>query len=342
MELSLKYVHSNDLVNDSRAIIEAARHQAYMAVNTAMVERNWLLGKRIAEEELKGKDRATYGGEIIKGLARELTVLYGKGFTKTNLYQFVQFYKYFPQIFHAVSGKSVLLTWTHYRTLLQVDNDEAREWYARETAREMWSVRTLSRNISTQYYERHFRQPLPLSEGIKEETIHKEEILKSPLIAEFLGFKPDGSYSEQDMESSIITHLKDFLMELGRGFAFVARQQHIRTEAEDYFIDLVFYNVVLKCYVLIDLKVGKITHQDVGQMDMYVRMYDELKRTEGDNPTIGIVLCSETDVDIARYSILKGNEQIFATKYKLYLPTEEQLRREIERQKELFRLQHDK
>ena len=168
----------------------------------------------------------------------------------------------------------------------------------------------------------------------------KEEILKSPLIAEFLGFKADESLSEQELEASIITHLRDFLMELGRGFAFVARQQHIRTDAEDYFIDLVFYNVVLKCYVLIDLKVGKITHQEVGQMDMYVRMYDELKRTDGDNPTIGIVLCSETDADIARYSILKGNEQIFATKYKLYLPTEEQLRREIERQKELFLLQH--
>lgn len=203
----------------------------------------------------------------------------------------------------------------------------------------MWSVRALSRNINTQYYERHFQAP-QLSNG-KEQAPVKEEILKSPLIAEFLGFKPDESFSERDLESSIISHLKDFMMEMGRGFAFVARQQHIRTDAEDYFIDLVFYNVVLKCYVLIDLKVGKITHQDVGQMDMYVRMYDELKRTEGDNPTIGIVLCSETDADIARYSILKGNEQIFATKYKLYLPTEEQLRREIEKQKELFLLQHN-
>lgn len=158
-------------------------------------------------------------------------------------------------------------------------------------------------------------------------------------MAEFLGFRQDNSINEHSLETSIITHLRDFLMELGRGFAFVARQQHIRTEAADYYIDLVFYNVELKCYVLIDLKVGKITHQDVGQMDMYVRVYDELKRTEGDNPTIGIVLCSETDVAIARYSILKGNEQIFATKYKLYLPTEEQLRREIERQKEIFLLQ---
>lgn len=182
MELSLKYVHSDDLVSDSRAIIEAARHQAYMAVNTAMVERNWLLGKRIAEEELKGKDRATYGGEIIKGLARELTALYGKGFTKTNLYQFVQFYKYFPQIFHAVSGKSVLLTWTHYRTLLQVDNDEAREWYARETAKEMWSVRTLQRNISSQYYFR-------LLQSQHKDLVEKEmKALTAPLQGDKLEF----------------------------------------------------------------------------------------------------------------------------------------------------------
>lgn len=203
----------------------------------------------------------------------------------------------------------------------------------------MWSVRTLERNISTQYYERHFQQPTLLS--VKDDAaVRAGELIKSPVIAEFLGLKQDAHYSESELESAIVEHLQDFIMEMGRGFAFIKRQQLIRTEAQDYYIDLVFYNVVLKCYVLIDLKVGKITHQDVGQMDMYVRMYDELKRTEGDNPTIGIVLCSETDADIARYSILKGNEQIFATKYKLYLPTEEQLRREIEKQKELFLLQH--
>ena len=346
MELSLKYVHSNDLVNDSRAIIEAARHQAYMAVNTAMVERNWLLGKRIAEEELKGKDRATYGGEIIKGLARELTALYGKGFTKTNLYQFVQFYKYFPQIFHAVSGKSVLLTWTHYRTLLQVDNDEAREWYARETAKEMWSVRTLQRNISSQYYFR-------LLQSQHKDLVEKEmkaltaplqgdklEFIKNPVVAEFLGLAPNSDFTETELEKNILANLQKFLMEMGKGYAFVARQQHIHTEKQDYFIDLVFYNYILKCFVLIDLKTSKITYQDIGQMDMYIRMYDELKRTEGDNPTLGIVLCADTDEDIARYSILKGNEQLFATKYKLYLPSEEELRREIERQKEIYYLQH--
>ena len=200
-------------------------------------------------------------------------------------------------------------------------------------------LQTRLQNLKWSHNERHYVQPSLPSECTP--VPQKEEILKTPMMAEFLGFKPDDSFSERDLESSIITHLRDFMMELGRGFAFVARQQHIRTDAEDYFIDLVFYNVVLKCYVLVDLKVGKITHQDVGQMDMYVRMYDELKRTEGDNPTIGIVLCSETDKDIARYSILKGNEQLFATKYKLYLPTEEQLRKEIERQKELYQIQHE-
>ena len=201
---------------------------------------------------------------------------------------------------------------------------------------EMWSVRTLDRNISTQYFERHFKQPqLPM----KEAQPSKLELLKNPMIAEFLGFKQDYSFSEQELETAIINHLQEFLMEMGRGFAFMARQQLVRTDTQDYFIDLVFYNVILKCYVLIDLKVGTITHQDVGQMDMYVRMYDEMKRTEGDNPTIGIVLCSETSKDIAKYSILNGNEQLFAAKYVPLLPTEEELRKEIERQKEIFLLQ---
>ena len=209
-------------------------------------------------------------------------------------------------------------------------------WYLEAASKEMWSVRTLDRNISTQYYERHYVQPKPQNKAQKP---NKFELLKSPIVAEFLGFKQDSTYSETDLETAIISHLQDFMMELGRGFAFMGRQQLVRTDTQDYHIDLVFYNVILKCYVLIDLKIGTITHQDVGQMDMYVRMYDELKRTEGDNPTIGIVLCSETSKDIARYSILKGNERLFAAKYKTFLPTDEQLRKEIERQKQIFLLQ---
>lgn len=328
-----------DFVREIKQIIQEGRSAAYSAVNAAMIGTYWRVGKRIVEEEQGGKERAAYGKALIKTLARELTLEFGDGFSERYLAYFRKFYLTLPDI-SILQTRLQNLKWSHILTVLRVDDETARRWYLENASREMWSVRTLSRNISTQYYERHFHQPVLPAEKSDVKIPVKEEILKSPLIAEFLGFKADESLSEQELEASIITHLRDFLMELGRGFAFVARQQHIRTDAEDYFIDLVFYNVVLKCYVLIDLKVGKITHQDVGQMDMYVRMYDELKRTDGDNPTIGIVLCSETDADIARYSILKGNEQIFATKYKLYLPTEEQLRREIERQKELFLLQH--
>jgi len=337
-EKTIITIHAN-VVDDIKQIINNGRATAYASVNSTMIATYWNIGRRIVEEEQHGKERAEYGSELIKMLAKELTHEYGSGFSERYLAYFRKFYVTIPDL-QILQTRLQNLRWSHILMALRVDDETARRWYLENASQQAWSVRTLSRNISTQYYERHFKTPHLLESQSAVPT--KEEILKSPLIAEFLGFKADESFSERDMESSIISHLKDFLMEMGRGFAFVARQQHIRTDAEDYFIDLVFYNVVLKCYVLVDLKVGKITHQDVGQMDMYVRMYDELKRTEGDNPTIGIVLCSETDSDIARYSILKGNEQIFATKYKLYLPTEEELRREIERQKELFLLQYQK
>lgn len=325
------------LYNDICGIIERGRQQAYAAVNRSMIDTYWNIGKRIVEEEQQGKERAGYGEEIISNLSRQLTHRYGKGFSKRYLAYFRRFYLVFPDA-QILQSRLQNLTWTHIVKALRVDDDTALRWYLETSSREMWSTRTLDRNISTQYYERHYIQPqLPL----KENQPNKFELLKSPIVAEFLGFKQDISYSEEELETAIINHLQEFIMELGRGFAFMGRQQLVRTDTQDYYIDLVFYNVVLKCYVLIDLKLGTISHQDVGQMDMYVRMYDELKRTEGDNPTIGIVLCSETSKDIARYSILKGNEQLFAAKYKTYLPTEEQLRNEIERQKELFRLQHE-
>ena len=244
-----------------------------------------------------------------------------------------------------MSGKSILLTWTHYRTLLQVLDTEARDWYAREAAEQTWSVRTLQRNISSQYYHRLLKSALPerVQEEMKQLTApyqqDKLEFIKNPVVAEFLGLSSNTDFTENDLEKNIIGNLQKFLMELGKGYAFVARQQHIRTEKEDYYIDLVFYNYILKCFVLIDLKTSKITHQDVGQMDMYIRMYDELKRGEGDNPTLGIVLCADTDEDIARYSVMKGSEQLFASKYKLYLPSEEELKAEIETQKQIFSLQ---
>ena len=238
------------------------------------------------------------------------------------------------------------LTWTHFRSLLRVSDEDARVWYMSEAAHENWNVRMLDRNISTQYYHRLLQSPK--KEAVIAEMKRKNdqlpkthfELVKSPVVAEFLGFKNEGSYLESDLESAILSHIRDFLMEMGRGFDFVARQQHIVTETEDYFINLVFYNIELKCYVLVDLKMGKITHQDVGQIDMYVRMYDALKRTAGDNPTMGILLCSETDEDIARYSVLHDNDRLFMSKYLTYLPTEEQLKQEIERQKAVFYMQH--
>ena len=244
---------------------------------------------------------------------------------------------------HTLSAQFIPLSWSHYRILLQVFDKEARDWYAKEAYEETWSTRTLQRNVDTQYYYRMLKTQDPI--GVKEEMQEKTsayqgklEFIRNPVIAEFLGMEQAKSYHETELEGAIIANLQKFLMEMGKGYAFVARQQHIHTEKEDYYIDLVFYNYILKCFVLIDLKTSKLTHQDVGQMDMYIRMYDDLKKREDDNPTLGIVLCTETDEDIARYSVLHGNEQLFASKYKLYLPTEEQLRAEIETQKKFFQL----
>lgn len=297
---------------------------------------------------MQGEERAKYGAEIIKKLSKKLSAEYGKGFTKSNLYSFYSFYKTYPKIFQTASGKSQeLLSWSHYAVLLQVNDEKARVWYEKEAAEQTWSVRTLQRNISSQYYFRILQTQKKeiVEREMKELTAEyqndKLEFIKNPVIAEFLGLASNTDFTESDLERSILSNLQKFLMELGKGYAFVARQQHIHTEKQDYFIDLVFYNYILKCFVLIDLKTQKITHQDVGQMDMYIRMYDELKRSDGDNPTIGIVLCADTDEDIAKYSVLHGNEQLFASKYKLYLPTEEELRAEIETQKAMFYLQQN-
>lgn len=341
------YRKTNSIVDDMRQIIDESQKRAYQAVDFRLIQRNWLIGYRIAEEELNGEERAEYGARIIKELSKELTSIYGKGFTKTNLYSFYSFYKCFPEIFHSLSGKSGrLLSWTHYRTLLQVKDKTARNWYEKEAAEQTWSVRTLQRNISSQYYYRMLqtqRQDLVENE-MKQLTAEyqsdKLEFIKNPVIAEFLGMAYNTDYEESDLETSILSNLQRFLMEMGKGYAFVARQQHIHTEKQEYYIDLVFYNYILKCFVLIDLKTNKITHQDVGQMDMYIWMYDELKRGKDDNPTLGIVLCADTDEDIARYSVLHGNEQMFMSKYKLYLPTEEEFRNEIETQKMMYYLQH--
>ena len=370
---------ANVLMHDACIIIEQAQQSAYRTVNETLIKRNWLLGMRIQHEVLK-EQRAEYGEQIIKSLAKSLTERYGTGYSRNNLYRFVSFFKSFPNLFlsvqissgiiPAVTGQSGIipsapgfsesvdiygllrpaqtlkLSWTHYSVILQEPTAEGRAWYENEAANEMWSTRTLQRNVSSQYYHR-------LLQSQNKAVVHDEmvkltqplqdklEYLKNPVIAEFLGFKNNTDYTESALEQSIIDHLIPFMMELGKGFAFVDRQKHIHTEKEDYYIDLVFYNYHLRCFVLIDLKTAKLRYQDVGQMDMYVKMYDELVRPEGHNPTIGILLCSETDEDVAHYSVLNSNDQLFAAKYLTYMPTQEELRREIEQQKEFFRLQHE-
>lgn len=335
--------YTSGFVKEIKEIIIQARTKAYSAINTAMVEAYWQMGKRIVEEEQQGNERADYGAQILTELSRELTREYGKGFSTNTLYYYRQFYQTFPEIFPTVRG---ILTWSHYKRLLSVSKPNARAWYLKEATEQMWSYRTLDRNIGSQYYERLLlSQNKEKVEAEMKALTHpfeqdKLEFIKNPTVAEFIGLSPNSDLTESELESAIIGNIQKFLLELGKGWSFVARQKLIRTECKDYFIDLVFYNYLLKNFVLVDLKTNPITHQDVGQMDMYVRMFDERVRGEGDNPTIGIVLCSETDVDIARYSVLHDNNQLFASKYMLYMPTEEELREEIDRQKVFFRMQH--
>ncbi len=349
----------NELFHDACEIIEQAQRWAYQAVNETLIKRNWLLGMRIQHEVLNDQ-RAEYGEQVVKNLSVQLVGRYDKSFSERNLYHFIDFYKLFPELFHAVSGKllentnimnslrsksPIRLSWTHYRIILQETTADGRTWYENEAAKEMWSTRTLQRNVSSQYYHRllQSQDKAVVRNEMKKLTKplqDKLEYFKSPVIAEFLGFKNNTEYTESNLEQSIIDHLIPFLMELGKGFAFVDRQKHIHTEKEDYYIDLVFYNYHLRCFVLIDLKTTKLSYQDVGQMDMYVKMYDELVCPEGHNPTIGMLLCAETDEDVAHYSVLNSNDQLYAAKYLTYMPTQEELRREIEQQKEFYRLQN--
>ncbi len=339
---------TNDIYDDISNLIERSSRIAYQSVNFVLMQRNWLIGKRINDEELKDSRRENYGLEIIKNLSKKLTEKYGKGFGRMSLYNFLSFYKTYPNIFQTASGQS-FLSWSHYLILLQVNDGAARLWYEKEASKQSWSVRTLQRNVSTQYYYRILKsQKKDLAE--KEMLIKANddsddkrlEFIKNPAVLEFLNIPENNDYLEKDLERCLIQNLKNFMMELGKGYAFVSSQKRIHTEKEDYFIDLVFYNFILKCFVLIDLKTGKLTHQDVGQMDMYVQMYDDIEKQEDDNPTIGILLCSDTDEDVARYSSLRANDQLYAAKYKTYLPSEEELKKEIERQKTFFYLQKER
>ena len=335
---------SSNIFEDARKIVEIARREAYAAINQTMVNAYWQLGKRIVEEEQKGKNRAEYGKQLLKQLSHSLTEEFGKGFSVQNLYGFRQFYLTFPEIF---STPWRILTWSHYKRIMHIQNADARNWYLKEAAEQMWSYATLNRNISTMYYERLLMSQQ--KDSVEQEMLmqtrdfdrDKLEFIKNPLVTEFLGIGPAKSYQEKELETAILNKLEKFLLELGKGFSFVERQKLVRTEKKDYFIDLVFYNFKLKCFMLIDLKVGAIAHEDVGQMEMYVNMYDELVKGEDDNPTLGIVLCSETDADIAKY-LLNDSKNIYMSKYLPLMPTKEELRREIEQQKAIFALQQGK
>ena len=336
--------NSKDIAEDIRIILEQSQALAYRTIDLILLQRNWLIGKRIYEEELSRTRANNYAKNIIDTISNVLSNKFGKGFTSRNLYNYVKFYTLYKNIFHSASAKS-FLSWTHYRTLLSVEDEKARVWYENEALECHWSVRTLQRNVNTQYYYRILKtnDRNSVSKEMEEKTINyqleKLEHIKNPVILEFLDLKQNFSYLESTLEQQIIDNLQEFMIELGKGYTFVGRQYHIHTNEGDYYVDLVFYNYKLKCFVLVDLKTAKITHQDVGQMDMYIRMFDELIKDENDNPTFGIILCSETSEDIAKYSILKGHEQLFATKYKLYLPLEAELKAEIEHQKTLFELQ---
>lgn len=334
---------SNHYIQEIKQILSQARQKAYQAVNSAMVEAYWKIGERIVQEEQNGQSRAEYGKEIIKNLSAELTAEFGKGFTERNLRNFRQFYIEFTDlnIWKSVISK---LTWTHFQRVLKVTNPQARHYYLTEAAENGWSVRTLDRNISTLYYDRLLASQDKglVEQEMKEKTatLQAADFIKSPTVLEFLNLPTSMAYSEAELEKALIDNLQQFMLELGKGFAFVARQQHIRTELSDFFVDLVFYNYILKCFVIVELKTDKLTHQDIGQLDMYVRMYDDLHRQAGDNPTIGLLLCTETDSVVAKYSVLHQNPQLFASKYVHYLPSEAELVAEIEQQKYIFEQQH--
>ncbi len=329
------------LVADVKNIVSDGLKTAYADVSKVMILTYWKVGRRIVEEEQHGEKRAEYGKKLLQMLAEELSKDFADGYSDRDLRNYRQLYLCFNdlEIWYA---RVPNLTWTHYRALLRVKDEDARYWYLKESSTAMWSTRTLDRNIGSQYYYRLLQSPkkdnviAEMQQKTAEFQSDKLEFIKSPVVAEFLQLKPNSDFTETKLERAIIAHLKEFLLELGRGFAFLNEQYHISTQTGDYYIDLVFYNVVLKCYFLIDLKTTTITHQDIGQMDMYIRMFDDLKRTEGDNPTIGLLLCAETDKDIARYSILNDSKQLFAAKYLTFMPTKEELLREITQQKELF------
>lgn len=324
------------LYQSIKDIILSARATAYRAVNFTMVQSYWHIGQQIIEVEQQGASRAKYGESLLATLSERLTRDFGKGFDERELRKMRQFYLSFS-IRDSLRPE---LSWTHYRKLISVENEQARMWYMNEAANENWSSRQLARQVSVLYYERLLSSSTP--DAVKNEAAEllgkpaPEEFIRNPYVLNFLGIKADSSYFEKDIEHGLIDNMQSFLLELGKGFSFVARQKRMQFDDSDFYIDLVFYNYILKCFVLIDLKLGELTHQDVGQMDSYVRMYEEKFRAEDDNPTIGLILCSRRNEAIVKYSILNDSKNIFASKYLLYLPTEEELKREIEKERNMM------
>ena len=364
----------NIFIRDLRTIVSAARDASYRMANLMQVAQNWLIGRRIVEQEQQGKIRAEYGKHVVELASQVLTKEFGQGFSETQIKSFRKFYLTFSdlqiqqtmpaefksrlrQIRQTMPAESVTdgialpvqLSWSHYERLIRVADPEARIWYMHEAATQQWDYRTLKRNIDSQYYYRLNQTPEVKRQEVVDEMHRltadyeneKSTFVKNPMHVEFLGLSHREAFTESKLEQAILDHLEHFLMEMGKGYALVNRQMHIHTEDDDYYIDLVFYNYLLKCFVLVDLKTTKVSYEDVGQMDMYLKLFDTYKRTEGDNPTIGIILCSETNADVARFSTLATNKQMYASKYLTYMPSKEVLAREIERQKEIFRLQNN-
>ncbi len=318
-----------------RKILASARSRAVWAVNSEMVLAYWSIGREIAEEEQKGRSRADYGAYMLKSLSDRLTRDFGEGFSEQSLRNMRQFYG----LFKIRSTLWSELSWSHYKLLIRVEDEKPRRFYGNEVVAGKWSVRVLARQIHSHYYERllssksRVKLAKKSQRQVSNRDIEPQDLIKDPYVLEFLGLRGGTELLEKDVEKALIGQIQRFLLELGRGFSFVARQQRVTTETKDFFIDLVFYNYVLKCFVLVDLKVGELTHQDIGQMDMYVRLYEDRFREPEDNPTIGIILCSEKDETVVRYSILKNSKKLFASKYKLYLPTAKELRNELARER---------
>ena len=364
----------NIFIKDLRTIVSAARDTSYRMANIMQVLQNWLIGRRIVVQEQQGRARADYGKHIIELASLSLSEAFGRGFSETQVRNYRKFYLALSNLLiqqtapaefrsrlasiqqtmpaESVSDGIVLpvqLSWSHYERLIRIADPKARMWYMQEAATQQWDYRTLKRNIDSQYYYRLNQTPEVKRQEVIDEMHRltanyekeKSTFVKNPMLVEFLGLSHREAFTESKLEQAILDHLEHFLMEMGKGYALVNRQMHIHTEDDDYYIDLVFYNYLLKCFVLVDLKTTKVSYEDVGQMDMYLKLFDTYKRTEGDNPTIGIILCSETNADVARFSTLATNKQMYASKYLTYMPSKEVLAREIEQQKEIFRLRNN-